>query len=184
MIIGLHGEAGSGKDFAADYLCSKSWYDKTSFAKPIYDMINCLGFDASSSMDREEKESSDNFLGVSLRRMLQTLGTEWGRDLINKDIWIKVAEHNISEFSNVIITDVRFDNEAEMVIKKNGIVINIISPNNPNSTKQKHVSEVKIKDEYIYTVIENDYTDNFKKCLDNFWDDLNVLINLNSRMTV
>ena len=184
MIIGLHGKAGSGKDFAADYLCEIGDFEKTSFAKPLYDMINCIGFNASSSMNREEKESEDNFLDTSIRKLTQTLGTEWGRELIDKDIWLKVIDKQI-RFGNFVISDVRFDNEAEMIVNKHkGFVINIIGLDNKYEISTSHKSEHGIKEEYIFTTIVNDYTDNFKKLLDKFYSDVNTLTSLMFRMNV
>ena len=68
------------------------------------------------------------------RHVLQTLGTEWGREQ-NKDIWIdyalSVAERRIDNDGDslVVIPDGRFRNEALKVLKKGGKLIKIVNPN-------------------------------------------------------
>lgn len=79
------------------------------------------------------------------RLLLQRLGTECGRNLIHPNIWINAlfanyGKHYIDTNSNQetwdednwIITDVRFENEAEAIKDRNGILIRINRPrNNP-----------------------------------------------------
>jgi len=109
----------------------------------------------------ELKEVVDPLYGVSPRKVLQTLGTEWGRELINPDLWLLRAERYLDSISKlsldtiVVITDVRFDNEAEFIIHQGGVVIEVLRP---NSTKQvlEHKSEGGVKDIYVRHTLNND----------------------------
>jgi hypothetical protein len=64
---------------------------------------------------------------------MQTLGTEFGRDLIRKDIWVLRAESEIQKNASnpmhpqgTVISDVRFENEADIIRNRNGIIIHVI----------------------------------------------------------
>jgi hypothetical protein len=70
---------------------------------------------------------------MSVRELLQKLGTEAIRDGLHHNTWVnalmcdykrpKMSEYNPS---NWIITDVRFPNELEAVVEKGGITIRVI----------------------------------------------------------
>lgn len=51
---------------------------------------------------------------------MQTVGTEWGHDMIHRDLWVKVVEQKIRQVrregaTGVVVSDVRFDNEADFI---------------------------------------------------------------------
>lgn len=120
-LIGIAGQARSGKDTAAKYLLNKlggNW-SIASFADPMKAMLNAIDVDTSD----EAKDLPSNQYGVSTRYMLQTLGTEWGRDGIGSNFWIDVfARSNAGQC--VIVPDVRFENEADL-IRKHGFLIHM-----------------------------------------------------------
>ena len=120
-LIGIAGKARSGKDTAASYLLNKlggDWYS-ASFADPMKEMLNAIGVDTGDNF----KDLPVNQYGVSTRHMLQTLGTEWGRNLIDSDFWVDVFA-NMNAYQFVIVPDVRFENEAEL-IRKHGFLIHM-----------------------------------------------------------
>ena len=148
-LIGIAGKARSGKDTTANYLLNKlgGRWSSSSFADPMKAMLSVIGVDTSD----EAKDLPRNEYGVSTRHMLQTLGTEWGRDGIGNDFWIDVFErYNAGQC--VIVPDVRFENEADLV-RKNGILIHV---KGRGGIDGNHVSEqaVSIKDGDV--VISND----------------------------
>jgi hypothetical protein len=135
-LIGLTGVAGSGKDTVREILDNTFEYDGIAFADPIRDMLAELlatvGVDHGWMTERNLKEAEIPQLGVSYRRMAQLLGTEWGRTL-HPDFWLKIAESRIALFKSyeskgVVISDVRFPNEAEWVKAQGGIIWKIIRP--------------------------------------------------------
>jgi len=120
-LIGIAGKARSGKNTAASYLLNKlggNW-SAASFADPMKAMLNAIDVDTSD----EAKDLPSNQYGVSTRHMLQTLGTEWGRNLIADDFWLTVFE-SMNAGRCLIVPDVRFDNEADL-IRKHGFLIHI-----------------------------------------------------------
>lgn len=128
-LIGIAGPARAGKDTLADYLLENlgdNW-GRSSFADPMKAMLKVIGVDCSD----DAKDKMDDYFGVTPRRMMQTLGTEWGRDLIDKDFWVKVfARMNAGK--SLIVPDVRFENEAELV-RSNGILIHLTGRGGINS---------------------------------------------------
>lgn len=137
-LIGIAGKARSGKDTAAKYLLNKlggNW-STASFADPMKAMLNAIDVDTSD----EAKDLPSNQYGVSTRHMLQTLGTEWGRDGIGSNFWIDVfARSNAGQC--VIVPDVRFENEAEL-IRKHGFLIHM---EGRGGIEGGHISERKLQ---------------------------------------
>ena len=136
-LIGIAGKARSGKDTAASYLLNKLGDDwsTASFADPMKEMLNAIGVDTSD----EAKDLPSNQYGVSTRHMLQTLGTEWGRNLIADDFWLTVfREMNAGRC--LIVPDVRFENEADL-IRKHGFLIHM---EGRGGVEGSHISEQRI----------------------------------------
>jgi hypothetical protein len=83
ILIGLHGKAHAGKDTVGQMLVGYG-LDRVAFADPIKRMlIEGLGLTA-EHFDSPLKEEPIPWLGKSPRQLMQTLGTEWGRDLVNR----------------------------------------------------------------------------------------------------
>lgn len=92
-----------------------------------------------------------NFLGFfSARSFLQKIGTEWGRNTIDKDIWLNITIDNLPKGTNLVFTDVRFDSEAEAIQDIGGIIIKIKRTNFKHQ-KDEHESEqgISIEEEYL-----------------------------------
>lgn len=122
--IGLHGLPSSGKDSVGDILCRRHGFARLAFAGPLKDMLIAgLGL-RREEIDVPDKEQVIERFGVSPRYLLQTLGTEWGRNTVRPDLWIAVAEQRMKHYraisTNVVITDVRFENEADYIRRQGG----------------------------------------------------------------
>lgn len=126
-LIGLYSNApGSGKSTVANM----TWdFKKISFASPMREfcanLLSTLGHDGVVLLrDRDKKEEKIAEIGVSPRQMMQTLGTEWGRSCIHPELWIMVAAGAVEQQQklgrDVVIDDVRFPNEAEMIRRLGG----------------------------------------------------------------
>ena len=154
-IVGFTGAAGAGKDTAASGLINVGW-QKVSFADPIKEALNAMmGWNMSDWSDREWKESENYFTGRSPRYMAQTLGTEWGRDIIHPNLWIILGLER-SRGRPTVIPDVRFDNEAEAIRGADGYLIEIVRPDNPFAIEGGHASEAGVDRQYITHTIVND----------------------------
>ena len=112
FLLGFAGKAHSGKDFSAAYIIQNYTnlkIAKVAFADAVRDMVRPI-FDVDDIYRRGSKEDLIDGFGISLREVLQSLGTDWGRSMISKDLWVKVLDKRISEqysdFDVVIISDV------------------------------------------------------------------------------
>jgi septin family protein len=155
-IIGLAGPKGVGKSTYANQLVFDMVSEKPctapdlakiriiSFATPLKEMLGCIVHQ--DYIDDKERVIPN--LGVSARHCLQTLGTEWGRN-IHPDIWINITKHRMEESDAkiFIIDDVRFDNEAEMICEMGGEVWKL----SRSGVKEddNHISESGISDNLI-----------------------------------
>lgn len=129
-LIALTGPAGCGKDTLADAITH--WGVKYSFALPLKQALNAMfGWTMEQWDDRVWKEAVIPWLGKSPRQLAQTLGTEWGRELINPELWVllfkqRYAAHR-AQFGNrpFVVSDCRFDNEAIAVAQLGGVVVRV-----------------------------------------------------------
>ena len=152
MIIGIHGPLNGGKDTVADILqeLRPNKYKRYAFAGPLKQASKALfGFTDQQLDDRTLKEAVDPFWGFTPRKALQLMGTEFGRDMLRKDIWIKRAElevaKNQADGFDTIITDVRFENEAEWVRSRDdAVLIYLQVPNLVKDERYAHASEAGI----------------------------------------
>lgn len=166
-LIGLNGYARSGKDTAAAALIERGWM-RVAFADPLREMLLAIDpifhhdqivgsirvSDILSKMDWDGAKQNQE-----IRRLLQRLGTEAGRNILGESVWIDLASKKIdaafSAGQSVVITDVRFPNEADMIRQRSGLVVRIerdgIAP--PNS----HVSE-QLQAKYVDQLLTNNST--------------------------
>jgi hypothetical protein len=162
-VIGIHGSLGSGKDTVANIiqLIAPNAYERYAFAKPLKDAVRAMfGFTDKQLEDRILKEEVDPQWGFSPRRAIQLLGTEYGRNMLRDDIWIKRAElellNNRRRGYATIITDVRFDNEAAWIKSHpNSLLIYVQAPELVRDEKYNHESENGIAMEHIDIMIVN-----------------------------
>lgn len=126
-IFGFTGVARSGKDTAAAFLQAHIGGYRYAFADPLRAMLHAgFGIDMNDPYWQERKEEPVPAFGVSPRKMMQTLGTEWGRKCVNEDVWLLLAKNQLyMRGPGMILTDVRFENEAAWVRKMNGVVIHV-----------------------------------------------------------
>lgn len=132
-LIGIAGRAGSGKDTAGAHLVECHGFDQYAFADPIRAMLGALGaFPAADLINRDTKEVVIDWLGKSPRQMAQTLGTEWGRELVHPQLWVLMAQRRWESAKaagkSLVITDVRFENEVEWIQAQGGQVIVLERP--------------------------------------------------------
>lgn len=160
LIIGLHGKAGSGKDAIANAIClANSNYERFAFADPIRQACNVMfGWSTDKLKDFEFKESVDPVFNVTPREVMQLLGTEFGRS-INPDLWVLILTNKIKDLHDVVITDVRFENEAEAIRELGGVIIHVVTTTPEATTSHSsHVSERGIERHYQDLIFYNEHT--------------------------
>lgn len=136
MIIGLVGFIGSGKGTAGDILNTEYGYAKDSFARPLKDAVaSIFGWDrvmleGDTHDSRQWREKRDEFwsnkfgFDFTPRQALQLMGTEAGRNVFHKDVWvISLLQRNQNR--DVVVTDVRFKNEVQALHDAGGIIVRV-----------------------------------------------------------
>ena len=174
MIYGITGLKRSGKDTVARRMVTRHDYVRLSYADPLYDMASAgLGLVACERVGQpgiaiaqptglprrmiEDKEDVVDFLEVSFRDLMQKLGTEWGREMIHKDIWLRCMEQRLALIPttiDVVIPDVRFNNEAEHIKSMGGVIVEVVRPI-ADDCKDTHKSEAGVDSSLIEYVIPN-----------------------------
>ena len=154
-LIGLIGRARSGKDTVAQYLAMQHKFTQVAFADPMKEMLEAA-FGNINFRDGDREQLID-WLGKSPRQLMQTLGTEWGRNTIHPDLWTLITERKVLkaiDFNwSMVISDVRFHNEADMILKHGGELWQI--QRDTTETVNAHVSEQHSWDTYQTKTIEN-----------------------------
>lgn len=144
-IIAFTGLAGAGKSTAAQHLVANRGFVRIRFAGPLKAMMAVLGLNA-AEIDGNLKETPCALLGGKTPRYaMQTIGTEWGRDLIASDLWIRVWQHALSQVPAgvpVVVDDCRFPNEAAAILDASGILVNVQRPG--AGTPSVHSSEAHV----------------------------------------
>lgn len=132
-IIGIAGRKRSGKDTAGDLFVNNGFL-RIKFADCLKAMIKTMlvtaGIDpeeADELIEGPRKEEPQAFLGgKTIRWAMQSLGTDWGRNLIDINIWCSITAGEILAWkSNAVITDLRFPNEADTLRNLGATLIRI-----------------------------------------------------------
>jgi hypothetical protein len=142
LIVGFTGRIGAGKSEAAARLHRKG-FTRTRFAGPLKDMMRVLGMTDDEIEGSRKELPCDLIGGKTPRYAMQTIGTEWGRDLMSENIWVDAWKRKVSVLtSSVTVEDVRFLNEAVAVRQVGGILVRIERPDMPSiASTSLHVSE-------------------------------------------
>lgn len=148
ILIGIAGPAQSGKSTLAgefrrlvEFRGQK--YTEQPFAGPLKRMLASIGVDVSDLSKNVPVAFLDG--RITPRIMMQTLGTEWGRNLL-PGLWLKVWQHELDDSANTVcVPDVRFDNEAELIRELGGTIIHVKrKPTADMLAVPAHASEVGI----------------------------------------
>lgn len=166
MIIGLTGLKNSGKGTVANILAEEYGYMQLSFASKVKQVCSVLfGWDRSmlegdTVYSRTWREKPDTFWSEKLnmdftpRKAMQLIGTEVFREHFHPDIWVFILEKNLSIFKDdVVVSDIRFENEAALVRKRGGVIWRI--ERNETNT-DAHSSEMAMESIRVDAIIKND----------------------------
>jgi len=135
MIIGLVGFIGSGKGTVGDLLVEQGFI-KDSFAKPLKDAVAVMFgwprelLEGDTEVSRSWREKSDSYWSEKFgyeftpRLALQLMGTEAGRNVFHADLWV-ISLLNRAKNKDVVVTDVRFQNEIKYIQDNGGVVVRV-----------------------------------------------------------
>jgi hypothetical protein len=149
LVIGLIGKSRAGKDTTADYLCSAHGFTKIAVADPLKEAMRAIFAYSREQTDGALKEEIDANWGTSPREMMQFVGTSLFRDTlgahypaIGADIWARALASRIASASaRVVVSDIRFPNEAKVIARANGVLVRIVRARVCASQTDVHISE-------------------------------------------
>lgn len=148
MLIGLCGVAGAGKTEVGSVLIREANFNRVKFADPLKNMIRTMlrdightDEDVERYVEGDLKESVVDGIGVTARHLMQTLGTEWGRKQAAEDLWLRLWAGKAERFDRVVVDDIRFSNEVEMIRSRGGEVWQIVRPGAAPQAGVSHISE-------------------------------------------
>lgn len=128
------------------------WY-KTSFANKLKQCLsNILNVKINKFEDNEFKKSEVEWLGITVRELLQKFGTAI-RNEVCDDFWVKACLKDYEEYENWLISDVRFKSEAKGIKDLEGIIVRV---NREGAGAGNHISEIDLDDYPFDYVINND----------------------------
>lgn len=164
MIIGLSGYARSGKDSIAKVLVDNYGFIRLAFADPVRELL----LEIDPILDKGNRLSSlvDEYgwdiakAQPEVRRLLQTLGFG-ARKIFGDNFWV---DQVINQFghswwgydTNVVITDVRFTNEAQGIKGKGGQLWRVNRPG--VKAINDHISESELDNYPVDCIFVNDTT--------------------------
>lgn len=164
MLVAITGKAGAGKDTAAEALIRGLGFSPTAFAEPLKE--SCMFKFGLSHDDVFTQEGKKRFVpewNKTVGEILQKEGTEATKSFWGPDFWVRRWDMTRKSFieagqPDLVITDCRFDEEAEFIIALGGIVIRITRADAPalEGRDPNHASERGIKESLIYASLEND----------------------------
>lgn len=163
MIVGLSGYARSGKDEAAKALVSHG-YRRVAFADALRNIL----YVTNPLIPRQDFHVVERLRSIvdnlgwddakdtypEIRRLLQVLGTEGGREIMGENIWVETAFKDVSPGDDVVLTDVRFMNEGDYIKSLGGAVIKVVREG--FGPVNAHISDNAMESyEFDYTINNN-----------------------------
>lgn len=172
-LIGISGKRRAGKDTVAQFLTTRGYF-VSAFATPLKDacravfgfthsQVQTAGFPLTPAQE-QEKSTVDPYWGVTPGWVLQVVGTECFREAFGRkwaaqtgrdpaeaaDVWVLAKERFLCEAretDKIVITDVRFENEARMIRRLGGKLVRVERPGLPepaDGRSSTHVSETAL----------------------------------------
>lgn len=170
QIIAVCGYKGSGKDTIAEYLSIQYDYEHIKISNKVKEIVKIL-FNITDEDYDNKKEEINEIWGVSIRQMMQFIGTDMFQYKIqellpdiNRNFWIKaLLESEIKDrlyFDNdykVVISDLRFMHEYMSLMDLDANVVIIKVENNNLIQDDNHISENEFNNIPYDYVVNNSY---------------------------
>jgi hypothetical protein len=170
ILIGLGGYLRNGKDEVADELVAEYDFTKYGMSDPLNEALLTLNpwIPVSGSHAWKHYDTLHDDVGYveakknpEVRRLLQMLGTDVGRNMIDQNVWTTIARKKIQadldQGKNVVITAIRFPNEVEMVGEMGGVLAWVHRPGEEFQPKpDAHASETSVRPGDFMLTLVND----------------------------
>ncbi len=156
IVIGISGKIGSGKTTFSKMLIDRLSKEgiiakEKSFAEKLKTIASIIsGLPIEDMYSQEGKNKIIPSFNMTVGQMQQKIGTEVFRDNFDQDVWIKALFNSYDKENDVwIISDVRFENEADAILNMESSILIRIEGDpagvNKTSTRDKsHPSETAL----------------------------------------
>jgi len=184
-LIGIGGKLRAGKNVVSDHLEAEHAWAVINMSDALNDALLAMDpwieiHDAQTYVRYVTLVDSVGYVEAKtypdVRRYLQLLGTEVGRNMIGDDVWVDIVRSRVKGLMesgcNVIVTGIRFDNELKMIKQLGGESWWVDRPSLNNSGESAaHSSETGVTHDMFDTVLTNVGT----------VDDLERIVNMSVR---
>ena len=164
MIIGLTGYAQSGKDTVAKILVENYGFKRVAFADKIRELLYEMDPPVPVGVGTERHTVGlQNYVDIYgwdeakqnsiVRSMLQNLGVG-ARGVFGEWFWVEQAMRGVSYENNVVVTDVRFTNEADFIKKYDNAKLWRIKRSGVEAVNN-HVSESEMDGYKVDMILSN-----------------------------
>lgn len=164
IAIGITGKAKVGKDTLAKLL-SGALYEKYRLTTEILPLAGTLKDECSKTLGIPREDFDDPKYKEHLRPLMQWWGTEYRRNPVlggYNEYWCDQVLMNARNGNAdvIIVPDVRFDNEAELVYDNfgDGMVVLVNGVDFETTSYAAHASEKGVSDALISHVVQNDHS--------------------------
>lgn len=164
-IIGIHGIKYAGKTTTGDWLNERFGHQGIAFATPVKRVVYIINSLLPSGRRVQEFVDEHGWEGIKTltgpvdkadylecRRLQQATGTDAGREVLGVDIWANKASDQANFSDRFMFTDVRFDNEAQVVHDMGGFVLQVVRP---DLVADEHSSEQGISAHLVHATVIN-----------------------------
>lgn len=121
MIVGLAGKAGHGKDTLGEIFCRRGNFIRMAYGDVLRDVAIASGI-----MSQEDLRTKSSHYRSTLQA-----GGHFVR-MIDKDFWVnklwassEMIMH-LDNGANIVVTDVRYVNEADVIVEAGGMIIRVV----------------------------------------------------------
>jgi len=165
-IIGLGGIARSGKTTALNLMKDRITAagfkaEEYSIAEPVRQVVSIMfNVPIETLRDDDMKDELNEYWNLTYREMMQKVGHESSRLVFFMDFWTRNLESRIndSDADVILLADVRFPTDADWVLGKSGIIVNVNNDYASQEHKGTHSSELGLPKELIDVEIDNNGT--------------------------
>lgn len=157
-LIGVLGKKGSGKDTFGQRLVDRWGFTRLAFADPVKGLALAVnpridGYPLSTYVQSLGWDVAKNTY-PEIRELIQNIGVGV-RDYVGPHAWVQALARKHERVNGpVVVTDVRFINEAKWICDQGGVLIRILRPGLADN--DSHVSENEVNNVQVAAEIRND----------------------------
>ncbi len=145
MLIGLVGNDRATKTAVSMYLAMTADFRVVSIEEPIRNGLKAMLGLTDRDFLADRRHIPIEWLEQSPYQLIQSLGTDWGRHTVCRRMWVVLMAVRMKPMlqngQDVLIRDVQFVDDAELVHRMGGQIWRVISPDTTPTVDVFHTSE-------------------------------------------